>query len=79
MTPRTTGDRLSTLSTLQKVRHLHSAKLYNVFVFDVRIAFAKLWYTSPVNGISVRVNVVLVILCAPDVSSQNKLESSTKI
>jgi hypothetical protein len=44
--------RLSTLSTLQKVRNLDSAKLYNVFVFDVRIAFAKLRYASPVNGIS---------------------------
>jgi hypothetical protein len=44
--------RLSTLSTLQKVRNLDSAKLYNVFVFDVRIASAKLRYASPVNGIS---------------------------
>jgi hypothetical protein len=61
------------LSTSQKVRNLDSAKLYNVFVFDVRIAFAKLRYASPVNGISLEgdeeeevigaVVFVVVVLC----------------
>ena len=45
---------------IKKVTNLDSAKLYNVFVFDGPIAFEKLWYTLPVNGISV-VEVVVVV------------------
>ena len=67
--------RLLTLSMPQKVRNFDSAKLYNVFVFGVRIAFAKLRYASPLNRMSlvvgdeeeeevvVAVVVFVVVLC----------------